>query len=233
METKGKVKRVCILEIVRDWALWPRYEANELDATNLARIKEAIRAGQELPPIIVDENMRIVDGFHRHSAYLSLFGDTAEVVVEIRKYANDSDVFLDAAEINTKGPLPLSPRDQVHCLLKLRKMKVPMSVICQRLGITKEKAANFLEKRTAKTKNGDRIPLSYGAVPSLGGKDRVMTRKEEVFARGASGTLPIVHARLLLNALNANALPLTEAEAKVLSELATAIEKVLRKGVAA
>ena len=37
------LKQTKVLELITDWALWPRYEANELDSTNVARMKEAIK----------------------------------------------------------------------------------------------------------------------------------------------------------------------------------------------
>jgi len=60
------IKKVKAIELIFDWNLWPRYEAEDLDSTNLRRMKSAILAGITLPPIIVNKkDNRIVDGFHR------------------------------------------------------------------------------------------------------------------------------------------------------------------------
>lgn len=209
------------LELVMDWSLWPRYEANDLDSTNVNQLKEAIKAGVALPPIIADKNsFRIIDGFHRVSAYLGLFGDDAEVDVELREYSNDTEMFIESARINSSQGLKLSPKDKVHVMLTLRRKKIPLAKIGEILGMTKEKVQSFLEKRTATVDTGEKIPLSAGAM-NLAGKK--LTKEQEKYARTANGMLPIVNARLLLNALRANSYPLTEKEINVLLELRDAI----------
>ena len=224
---KEKVQKVKALELIKDWALWPRYEANDLDQTNIRRMKEAINAGETLPPVIVDEkSYRIVDGFHRVSAVISLFGEDAEIDAILRRYKNDGEMFLDAALVNTRHGLPLSPKDKVHVILTAKRMKIPIAKVAAALGMTKEVANGLLERRTATTDKGETIPLSAGAM-SLAGKK--LTKAQEKFARTANGILPIVNARLLMNALRASSCPLTEKEVEVLIELRSEIDKALAK----
>jgi hypothetical protein len=185
-----------------------------------------------LPPIIVDvKSKRIIDGFHRVKAYLSVFGEEAEIPVEFRHYENDMDMFLEAARLNVAHGLPLSPKDKVHVLLTAKKHKIPLMQIAEALKMRKETAEMLLTRRTATTGSGERIPLAAGAM-SLAGKK--LSTKQEKFARTANGILPIINARLLINALNAGAAPLSETETEVLLELRDAIDKALGgKAVAA
>lgn len=220
-----KIVKMKVLELIRDWALWPRWEAQELDATNLSRIKEGLRAGVQFPPIIIDaKSNRIVDGFHRQEAIIDIFGEDAQVEVEKREYANDTAMFMEAARLNSIQGLPLSPRDKAHVILKLRKSKVPWPAVAETLGMTDSKAKDFLAKRTAKTTTGMRIPLPYGA-NSLAGKQ--MNKEEEHFARTSNGTVPTLHMRLLLNALRADAVKLNEEQKELAAELIERLSKLI------
>lgn len=224
----SNVERFKILELVQDWDLWPRYDAESLDATNISRFKEAIRSGKVLPPIIADKkSYRIIDGFHRVRAYLSVYGDGAEAEVEFINYKNDTEMFMDAAKRNNEHGLPLSPKDKVHVILKARRLRVPIAKIGEILGMTKERIKEYEDERTATIKStGQKIPLSAGARSMAG---RSLNKKEEKFAREQNGILPIVQARLLLNALRASACPLTDKEIAVLVELRDAIDIALSK----
>jgi len=222
--------KVKCMELIKDWSLWPRYEANDLDATNLARLKEALRAGEVLPSIVVDKkSMRIIDGFHRVDAHLSVYGENAEIEATFREFKNDIEMFMESARINMIHGLALTPKDKAHVILTMRRKRVPIMKIAEVLGVTKDYVNQLLERRTATTANGTRIPLSRGA-SCLAGK--VLTKKEENFARMSNGMLPIINARLLMNALNAE-IPLTEKEIAVLLELRDAIDRAIsRKEVA-
>jgi len=222
--------KVKCMELIKDWSLWPRYEANDLDATNLLKLKEALRAGEVLPSIVVDKkSMRIIDGFHRVDAHLSVYGENAEIEATFREFKNDIEMFMESARINTIHGLALTSKDKAHVVLTMRRKKVPKMKIAEVLGVTKDYVNQLLERRTATTANGTRIPLSRGA-SSLAGK--VLTKKEENFARMSNGMLPIINARLLMNALNAE-VPLTEKEIAVLLELRDAIDRAIsRKEVA-
>lgn len=219
------IRKVKALELIMDWALWPRFEANDLDRTNINQMKDVLESGGTLPPIIVDKkSLRIIDGFHRTSAVLSLFGDDAEIDADIRDYGNETEMFLDAVRINSRQGLKLSQKDRAHVMLTLRRKKQPWPVIAEALGMPIDKMKKFFNERTATAKSGEKIPLAYGA-KNLAGKK--LTSKQEHYARTANGMLPIVNARLLLNALRANSYPLTPKEIEVLSELRLAIDEVL------
>jgi len=221
METK-KVKAV---ELVFDWNLWPRSEAGDLDGTNLRRMKDAVLAGVKLPPVLVNrKDNRIVDGFHRVRNVLNIYGDEGEIEVIYKDYATDAEIFIESARLNNQHGLPLSPRDRVHVFLKARKMKIPVPAIAEALGMDPEETKKFIEKRTAKNKSGETIALSGGAL-SLSGK--VLTQKQEDYVRQCPGTSAQLYARLLLNALKADAVILNEKILTTLSELKDKIEKIL------
>lgn len=217
-------KKMKAIELVFDWNLWPRHKAEVLDVTNLNQLKDALRAGMRFPPVIVDEkSFRIIDGFHRTRATLDVLGDDAEIEVEVRRYGTEAEMFLEAGALNNHG-LKLGPLDRAHFILKARKMKIPPAAIATALGMDPDKMKEFIAKRSAKTREGEVIPLPAGA-RNLAGK--VLTESQEHFARTANGCLPEMYARMLLNALNADALELDERTVTLLSELNQVIEQVL------
>ena len=227
------------LECIRDWGMWPRSDAQELDGTNLARIKEAMRAGQKLPPIVVDKkSLRVVDGFHRLEATIKLYGDNADIEVEFRTYKNDGEMFADAVELNAKSSLPLSPRDKIHCILKGRKLKIPPTVICNALGITDSKYHDFLEKRVATTKSGEKRPIPYGAIQlsdynrakrNKSGVAKPLTLKEEKAINSQNGVVPVIYMRLLLDMLGTDAFPNSDNEWDLISQIGDKIFAKLDK----
>ena len=91
--------RMKVIELVMDWKLWPRHEANKLDSTNLSKLRDVLRAGREFStPIIAErKSLRIVDGFHRVHVLLDEVGDDAEADVTLKDYENEVAARIDAA----------------------------------------------------------------------------------------------------------------------------------------
>ena len=221
------IKKLKAIELVFDWNLWPRQSVQRLDSTNIARMKDALRSGFALPPVVVNKkDYRIVDGFHRTKAVLSVFGDEGEIDADLREYKNDAAMFLEAGALNAFQGLTLSPKDRAHFILKCRKMKIPPTVIAQALHIEEGKMKEFIAKRSAKTKDGEIIPLAAGA-RNLAGLE--LTDVQEHFARTANGCMPEMYASMLLNALKAEAVTLTDNTLARLRELRDVIDLILEE----
>lgn len=220
--------KVKAIECVLDWNLWPRYEAQELDATNLKRMKIALEAGVILPPIIINkDDMRVIDGFHRITATLSVFGDDADIEADVRHYETEAEMFLDAGRYNARHGLPMGPRDRAHFILKARRMKIPAPAIAEALGMQASAMKEFVDKRSAVAVDGERIPLPAGAAHLAG---RQLTENQEHYVRTANGNAPMMHARMLLNALKADALNLTDKDIVLLKELSAEIAITVKAG---
>ena len=217
------VRKVKAVELIFDWSLWPRHKAESLDSTNLRQIRDALRAGVLFPPVIISHDMRIVDGFHRTRAVLDVGGPGATICAEVRMYKNDADMFLDAGRLNNHG-LKLGPIDRAHFILKAQKMSIPNEAIASVLGMDREKMIEFVNDRTAINPDGETIPLPAGARNLAG---LVLTREQEHFARTANGCLPGMYARMLINALKADALTIDRNTMKLLGELSREIELAL------
>jgi len=220
-------EKVKAIELVLDWNLWPRQSAQVLDITNLNRMKSALRAGFQLPPVIVNRaDMRIVDGFHRTTAMIAIFGDDADIDVEFRDYKKESDIFLDAGMLNCRQGLTMSPKDRAHFILRCRKMKIPPAKIAAALSIDPKAMAEFIQKRSATTQTGEVIPLSAGAT-NLAGK--TLTTEQEHYARTANGCVPEMYVSMLLNALRADTMVMKEKTIAKMQELYDVIGRILEE----
>ena len=206
------------IDLVMDWNLWPRQAAQRLDSTNVARMKEALRNGFSLPPVIVDKkSLRIIDGFHRTRAVLDLFGDDADIEAIVKEYKDEKEMFLEAGSTNHHHGLPMSPKDRAHFVSKARKMKIPWPAIAKALSTDSDKLKKFLDDRTRKTSDGERVPIPAGArhIP----KDKPMTSEQEHYVRTETGYGgPSMHVSILINALRANSVV---ANAKTIEQMYT------------
>lgn len=220
-------KKIKAIELTFDWNLWPRQSAQKLDSTNIARMKASLRSGFPLPPVIVNKaDLRIVDGFHRTKAYLAVFGDGAEMEVELREYPNEEAMILDAGATNFTHGLPLSPKDRAHFVLKCRRLKIPWPAIASALRIEEKSLKEFIKERTAKTRDGETIALSAG---SRNFKGKILTEVQEHYVRTANGCVPEMHISMLINALKADAMILSKRTRKRLQELNDIIELILEE----
>jgi len=128
-----KTKKVAVASLIEDFDLYPR---NRVDDGHVGDLVRAVNSGEELPPIVVDEKtMRIVDGFHRRRAYLRAVGEEAMAVVDLRRYKNDAEAFLDAVALNSAHGRKLDRHDQTRIVLKLRELHVPDNQIAVTLHV--------------------------------------------------------------------------------------------------
>ncbi len=217
--------KVKAIDLVIDWNLWPRQSAQKLDSTNLSRMRASLRSGFSLPPVLVNKaDNRVVDGFHRVRAVLDVFGDDAKIEVIYKDYATDAEMFLEAGATNHHHGLPMSPKDRAHFISKCRKLKIPWPAIADALSSDAEALKAFVKKRTATTESGETIPLAAGAM-GLAGK--TLTPVQEHYARTANGCLPEMYVSMLLNALKADGVVLTDKTLSRLGELHTVIGVIL------
>ena len=232
-EMVDKKKVVKVLELILDWKLWPRHEAGKLDSTNVAKLANILRDGKTFnTPIVVDaDSLRVIDGFHRCRALLVVKGDDAETEVTLREYKDEVAMRMEAARFANSGSLQLTPKDRVHFALGMRRDHVPWPLIADALDMDVERIKKLVDGRSITTRDGTRIAVSAAAAPlaeHLEGKKA--DAEQEHFARTANGTPPLMHARMLLNALRAyGSIEYDEKTVAVLMELSEAIREIVAK----
>lgn len=163
-----KVKAATLIE---DFGLYPR---SQVDGSHVQKLAEALLAGETLPPIVVDESGRIIDGFHRRRAVLRVYGDDAEIEVEVRQYANDRERYLDTLRMNARHGKGISGAELTGAILKAEHFKLKPKVVASALGIRTERVEKICQTKTAElrqavTAHGRKIPLKR-SVYHLAGK---------------------------------------------------------------
>jgi len=141
------IKRIKVSELLLDYELYPRMQ---IDSNNVSQMVEALRAGIELPPIVVDKkSLRVSDGFHRVRAHQRVNGANAEISVVFKTYETDVDIFCDAVRLNAGHGRQLSPYDKARCIAKAEGYKLEPKAISSLLNMTIERYSQMKAERFA------------------------------------------------------------------------------------
>lgn len=147
-------------EVVLDYNLYPRHK---IDATHVQHIRAALRAGEALPPPVVDRrSRRATDGFHRVTATLKEFGEDATITVEARDYESEADMFVDAIHMNSGHGSNLTPYDRVRCITVAEEFKIDPEELARALRTSPDDLEALRITRTARTKGASITPIKHG-----------------------------------------------------------------------
>ena len=149
------MRKVKAASLVLDFDLYPR---NNVDSHNVRGIIDAMEAGQEMPPVIVDKkSRRVADGFHRVRAVLQRDPEGEIEIIE-KEYKNDRELFLDAMRYNSQHGARLDPCDRVHCTLIAERLSIPLDAVAGALHMPVERLG-ILQTRTATVASGLQVAL--------------------------------------------------------------------------
>jgi len=154
--SKTKTIKLKLFEVFRDFSVYPR---KTVSAYHIGDLAAALRAGIKLPPIIIcAATKKIVDGFHRWSAYKSVFGEDCEIECEVREYASEKELFRDAVALNSGHGLRYGTQDKLWISEKLKGYGVQKSERARAIAWAGDKL-DRMEERIVRPK-GNATPLS-------------------------------------------------------------------------
>src|SRR5580765_5022566 len=131
---KGFERDVAVTKLVFDYTLYPRTRVNEYVVN---QYRESHRAGAQFPPIVVDQKLRVNDGFHRATA---LMREGVAVIRAIyRKFKNDQEIFQAAVEANNAHGNQLSSWDRSRVIATAQDLGIEKEVIESMLAVTIDK----------------------------------------------------------------------------------------------
>jgi hypothetical protein len=216
------MRTIKVSELVLDFELYPR---NNVDAFNVKQIAEAMAAGTEMPPVIVDrQSKRVIDGFHRCKAAIRLHGENAEIEVVEKTYSSEAAMFLDAMRLNASHGARLDPCDRVHCLILAERLKLTVEQVAGALHMTTDKLASLRADRTA-TSAGLTVPLKSTIRHFAGGK--LNKRQAEANDR-LSGMRQVFYVNQIIELVEAKLLDTTDGNLMArLEHLSELLEDVL------
>lgn len=194
------MKQVKAADLILDFDLYPR---NSIDAHNISSIIDALSAGVQLPPVVVDKkSLRVVDGFHRVKASLAHFGEDAKIAVAEKAYRDEREMFLDAMRYNANHGAKLDSCDRTHCLLVAERLRISTEDVAGALRVSVDKLAALRIDRTARS-GSLTIPLKR----TIQWKAGQTLTKQQVSANGRlSGMNQQFYANQLITLLEADLL---------------------------
>ncbi len=193
-------------ELIIDFALYPR---NNVDSHNVRNLVDALAAGMELPPVIIDrKSKRVIDGVHRVRAYLKYGGDDAEVQVIEKTYKTEADMFLDAMRYNASHGAKLDPCDRTHCIIVAERLRIPPEQVAGALHMPVDKIGELRNTRTATSRNDNIVIPLKRTVMHFAGK-KLTPRQEETNTR-SSGMNQVFYANQLIDLIEAKMLDLED-----------------------
>jgi len=141
------VKQTVKLSDVRfDESVYPRQQHDPQLVQQYAENMEAIEAAGHY--ICVAQDLRLVDGRHRHLAYLTLYLDDHdhEVQAYIYPITDDKEVYALACELNSDAGWQMTPGDKQHACIRLyRDYKYTQEEIAKSLKVRKGKVVSWLQ----------------------------------------------------------------------------------------
>ncbi len=143
------MQKIRICDLVEDLSVYPRFQVDDQHVRALA---EAIEAGCELPPVVVErKSKRIVDGFHRKRAYERVHGPDHKIEVALKTYPSEAELFLDAARLNSSHGRPMVACDYARTVQTARRLGVKdISIVARVLNITVKKLDGIVATRFAR-----------------------------------------------------------------------------------
>jgi len=102
----------------------------------VSRYRQAMRAGDVFPPLIIEKDGTIIGGNHRYEAYLAEFGAEHEATVELRKYPDAASRLEDAIRDNVKHGCALDGITRKRAVLALAGLGRTPEAIASLLGVS-------------------------------------------------------------------------------------------------
>jgi len=163
------IKKVKLERLVLDYDFYPRTQVSD---EHVANMREAILAGKEFPPIVVDaKSFRVVDGFHRYFAFKRL--KLTEVSADVRNYRDEASMLEDAVRLNSDHGRPFHTQDRRRIILRAEELGLSRDWVAEVLGITRERVDRLAVQRAYFA--GEAVPLKRG-LTSMAGQE--LTEKQ-------------------------------------------------------
>lgn len=138
-------RMIPVSQLIEDFSLYPRHA---VDAAHSADIGTAYEAGNKLPPLVVDQHFRILDGFHRRRGFAHVFGPEAEIECVVEQHDSELSAFQRAAELNSGVGKKLDAQDRVRVVLRMRALGAEETLIATTLHTTEQRVAKLSIKVT-------------------------------------------------------------------------------------
>lgn len=191
-----------IAALILDETFWPRHA---ISATNQAAIVEAIRAGEVMPPIVINaKSNTVIDGWHRVHAYERLYGPEYEIAVEAKTYRNRAAMLADAIALNVGRGLDLTRWDHVRCAALADEVGLPLDSLAKLLKWRPDRLAAYRDSRMGRTLDDRKLALKRSLRHRI---NQPLNPVQEAANEHLSGMQPMFHVNQLVTLIDADLMP--------------------------
>src|SRR5215831_3392316 len=211
-----------VIDLREETTLYPRNKVDPKHERDLARM---LGLGIVLPPILVDERTkRVVDGVHRVGAH-RLQG-RLEIAADVKDYADERAMFVEAMTIGSDDKLALNSSDKVRCCQIAERLGIEDTTLAQALALSfshlraiKQRYATVQEAQqaVAEARRVEPVEVPIEELRRLPG--RTITLEQAHALETAPGQSYLLHVRQLLDALAYDLLPSEEQHPTLWAEL--------------
>lgn len=218
-----KIEKVKASTLLLDYDLYPR---EKIDPYHTREMKETLKAGGKLPPILVDrKSNRIVDGFHRVRAYQGLYGADTEIPTIFKEWKDEASMFLEAIELNATHGRALTAYDKARCIARAETLKLEPELVASALKMTVDRVGELKAARFAQYKSEPAVLKRTAS--HLAGED--LTYKQVKYNVKAGGMNQSFYINQVIAMLEANTVDWeSESVKKGLRKLFELLEKALK-----
>ncbi len=182
-----------------DYRFYPR---QSVDTRHVTALTDAIQAGADVPPILLAQDYRVIDGWHRARSWHHL---GREIPAIIREYESEAAMFAAAVMANRAHGLAFDSHDRRRIVeLGMKEFGLQEGELVDLLHVPVEKIKTLMLS-WGRGPAGERVALKY-PVKHLGGSDLTPPQIEEIQGP-LQGTSYGYLARRLVRGLELDLLP--------------------------
>jgi hypothetical protein len=210
------------------------FQIRDINSTIVAQFKDAMRMGAEFPPITVDQNNNLIDGFTRHEAMRGLYEPNEVITVIKHTFKDDKERLEYAGKQNQQNGYRLTPFEEKRLAFRLARLGADQEQISSAIGRPVKKIISWHKDALIVTgpKGGEREEPRKRGVDK--GIKKVTEKQYGRISREVSGWTPNFHADQIILHIENKTLNFENADTvDKLRELIEVIEKALKERSAA
>lgn len=208
-----------IARLVLNEAFYPRHSIN---AANMAQISEAILAGEEMPPVLVNrQTHEVVDGFHRVTAFERLYGAEYEIAVDLKTYRSKQAMLADAISLNVGRGADLTRWDHLRCQELAAEVGMPIDTLAKLLKWRPDHFADYTSRSMGTTIDGRKVALKRSLRHRL---NKPITKAQEETNKHSDGKAALFHVNQIISLLQSDSMPEQEHVAAALNEMCKLVQ---------
>jgi hypothetical protein len=136
-------------------------EIRKVNPVFVSRYRQAMREGDNFPPLIITKDNVIVSGNHRYEAYIDEYEEDHRVKCKVKAFADEAEMIETAIKENATHGNPLDGISRKRAILKLIELGRDEEKIASLLGCSVKRIVSMAGQHVIVRGNGKR-PVKHG-----------------------------------------------------------------------